>query len=162
MFLLCFQNDFLSFFTSKFILFSHISLSYPLLYPSSRILVCESICWWSREGFQFYIWRSCRGCGLGELASSRVLFLREQVRDLRIQESLRELVVGVAAPSDLAGSFLVKMLHCGEGGNVEQVARTSKQIYRVCDCLSLSQLTCFYIQHAHIVHIFICLIFTCA
>ena len=45
--------------------------------------------------------RSCRGCGLDELAGSRVLFLREQVRDLRIQEFLREIVVGVAALSDL-------------------------------------------------------------
>ena len=35
----------------------------------------------------------------------RVLFLREQVRDLRVQEFLRELVVGVAKPSDLARSF---------------------------------------------------------
>jgi len=33
----------------------------------------------------------------------RVLFLREQVRDLRIQEFLRELVIGFAIPSDLAG-----------------------------------------------------------
>jgi len=70
--------------------------------------------------------RSCRGCGLGELAGSRVLFLREQVRDLRVQEFLRELVVGVAAPSDLAGSIIVKILHSGEGGDLEQVARTSK------------------------------------
>ena len=45
--------------------------------------------------------RSCRGCGHDELAGSRVLFLREQVRDLWVQEFLRELVVGVAAPSDL-------------------------------------------------------------
>ena len=44
------------------------------------------------------------------------------MRDLRVQEFLRELVVGVAAPSDLAGSFLVKILHCGEGEDVEQVA----------------------------------------
>ena len=34
-----------------------------------------------------------------------VLFLREQVRDLRVQEFLRELVVGIAALSDLVGSF---------------------------------------------------------
>ena len=25
------------------------------------------------------------------------------------------------APSDLTGSFIVKILHCGEGGNVKQV-----------------------------------------
>ena len=61
---------------------------------------------------------------LDELAGSRcVLFLQEQGRDLRIQEFLRELIVGVAAPSDLAGSFLVKILRRGEGGNIEQVAR---------------------------------------
>ena len=35
----------------------------------------------------------------------RVLLLREQVKDLRVQEFLRELVVGVAAPGDYAGSF---------------------------------------------------------
>ena len=73
------------------------------------------------------IWRSCIGCSLGELASSRcVLFLREQVRELRVQEFLRKLVVSVAAPSDLAGSILVKIFYCGEGGDVEQVARISK------------------------------------
>ena len=77
--------------------------------------------------FHFVIWRSCGGCGLGELASlCGVLFLREQVRELRVQEFLRELVVGVAAPSDFAGSILEEFLHCSEGGNVEQVARISK------------------------------------
>ena len=72
-----------------------------------------------------------RACG------SRVLFLWE-LRDLRVQEFLREIVVGVAAPGDLAGSVIMKILHCGESGNVKQVAQTSKQISRVCDCLSLS------------------------
>ena len=43
-----------------------------------------------------------------------VLFLREQVKDLRVQEFLREFVVGVAAPSDLAGSILVEILHSVE------------------------------------------------
>ena len=70
--------------------------------------------------------RSCRGCGLSEFAGSRVLFLWKPGRDLRVQEFLRELVVGVAAPSDLAGSVLVKILHCGEDGNVKHVARASK------------------------------------
>ena len=55
-----------------------------------------------------------------------MLFLREQKRDLPVQEFLRELVAGVAVPSDLAGSIIVKILYCDEGGNVEQVARTSK------------------------------------
>ena len=76
--------------------------------------------------FHLYIWRSCRGCGLNELADSRVLFLHQQVRDLRVQEFLREIVVGVATVSDLARSFIVKILHSGEGGDVEQVTRTSK------------------------------------
>ena len=57
--------------------------------------------------FQPLYW-SCRGCGLGELAGSRVLFLQEQVRDLRVQEFLRELIVGVVAPSDLVGSIFVE------------------------------------------------------
>ena len=42
-----------------------------------------------------------------------------------LREFLRELI-GVAISSDLAGSILVKILHCGEGGDVEQVTRTSK------------------------------------
>ena len=71
--------------------------------------------------------RSYGGCGFGKLASSRrVLFLREQVRDLRVQEFLRELIVGVVAPGDLAGSTIVKIFHSGEEENVEQVSRTSK------------------------------------
>ena len=79
------------------------------------------------------------GCyDLGELAGSRVLFLREQVKDLQVQEFLRELIVGVAALSDLEGLFLLEILYCCEGGNVEQVARISKQFSRIYDCLSLS------------------------
>ena len=52
------------------------------------------------------------------------------MRDLRVQEYLRELV-DVAAPGDLAGSIIVEILHCGKGKNVEEVARTSKQVSRV-------------------------------
>ena len=48
---------------------------------------------------------------------SRVLFLREQVKDLQVQECLRELVVGVAAPSDSVESILVKILDSVEGGD---------------------------------------------
>ena len=88
--------------------------------------------------FQFVIWRSYGGCDVGELADSRVLFLREQVRDLRLQEFLSELIVGVTAPNDLAWSIIVKILQCGEGEDVEQVARTSKQFSCICDCSSLS------------------------
>ena len=63
---------------------------------------------------------------------------------------MRELVVGVATPSDLARSIIIEILHSGEGWDVEQVAQTSKQISRVCDFLSLSlslvfiYLACFY------------------
>ena len=52
--------------------------------------------------------RCCRGCGFDELTGSRVLFLWEQVRDLLVQEFFRELVVSVAALSDLAGSIIVE------------------------------------------------------
>ena len=108
--------------------------------------------------------RSCRGCSLDELAGSRVLFLREQVRDLRVQDFLRELIVGVSASSDFAGSFLVEILHCSEGGGVEQVGRTLKQFSHVYNCssLSLSLLTCVYILLSLIIIIFICLIYNCA
>ena len=71
--------------------------------------------------FHLCIWRSCKGCGLGELAGSRVLFLQEQVRDLRVQEFLRELIVGVAAPSDLARSIILEILRSVESGDVEEV-----------------------------------------
>ena len=83
------------------------------------------------------------------------------MRNLRVQEFLRELVVGVATPNDLAGLIIVKIFHSDEGGDVDQVARTLKQFSRVCDCSSLSHSLVFYIFHAYIVHIFICLIYTC-
>ena len=43
------------------------------------------------------------------------------MRDLRVEGFLRELIVGVATPSDLVGSILVKILHSIESGDVEQV-----------------------------------------
>ena len=104
--------------------------------------------------FQFVFWRSCKGCGLGEPAGSRVLFLREQVRDMRVQEFLRELIIGVAAPSDLAGSILVEILHYGEGGDVEQVARILKQISRVCDCLVSFSHLCLYLACSYCLHLY--------
>ena len=76
------------------------------------------------------------------------------MRNLRVQKFLRELAVGVAAPSDLAGSIIVGILHCGEGGDVEQVTRTLKQISRVCGYLSLPLSLMFYILHALIVYIY--------
>jgi len=80
------------------------------------------------------------------------------VRDLRVQEFLRDLV-RVATSSDLAGSIIVELFHCSEGRDVEQVGRSLKQFSRVCDCsFSLFIHLCLYILHAHIVHIFTCLI----
>ena len=43
------------------------------------------------------------------------------MRDLRVQKFLRELVIGVATPSNLARSIIVKILHSVEGEDVEQV-----------------------------------------
>jgi len=59
-----------------------------------------------------------------ELAGLCVLFLWERVKDLRVQELLRELV-GITALSDLTGSFIVKILHYDEDRDVRQVARSS-------------------------------------
>ena len=50
------------------------------------------------------------------------------MRDLRVQEFLRELVVGVATPSDLAGLIIVKILHSGEGGDIKHVCSNLKII----------------------------------
>ena len=108
MILLSFQKLFLEFFTSTSILFFHTNLSFQLIYSSARILVVRE--------FTFMIKRSDHKCstfvfgGVVEVAVSaslwvRVLFLREKVKDLRVQEFLRELIVGVAAPSDLQGSL---------------------------------------------------------
>ena len=58
-----------------------------------------------------------------------MLFLREQLRDLRVQEFLRELVVGVAAPSNLAGSILVEILHSVEGGDDRGETSTWKRVF---------------------------------
>jgi len=70
------------------------------------------------------------------------------VRDLEVQEFLRELIVGVAALSDLTGSILVEILHSVEGRDVEQVCSNLETILL---CLrlfiSLSHL-CLYILHA--------------
>ena len=67
-------------------------------------------------------------CGHGKLVCLRVLFLREQVRDLRVQEFFKELVVVIAALNDLAGSFIVNILHSVKGGYVEQVCSNLETI----------------------------------
>ena len=91
--------------------------------------------------FYLCIWRSCRGCGLGELVDSGVLFLREQVRNLRVQEFFRELVVGVTALRDFAGSIIVKILHSVEGEDVPQVCSNLEIILQCLRLLTLSILT---------------------
>ena len=88
-------------------------------------------------------------------------FLREQVRNLRVQEFLRELVIGVEVPSDLAGSIIVEILHSGEGRDVEQVCsnlETNLPCLRL--LISLSYLF-LYILHAFVVFILTCLIYLC-
>ena len=75
------------------------------------------------------------------------------MRDLRVQEYLRDLVVGGVAPSDLGGSILVKILYSIEGGDIEQVS-SNLEIILLCLRLliSLNSLV-FYILHVLIVHI---------
>ena len=67
--------------------------------------------------------------------------------------------MGVATPSDLAGSIIVEILHSGEGGDVEQVCSNLEIILPCLRLLSLS-LTCLYILHTYVAYIFICLLFT--
>ena len=161
------------FFKSNFLRFSSTNLSYFLTEAwaiycyinALGILVCESYFCdqekWSQV-FHPLVLRSCKRCGLGKLVCLRVLFLREKMRDLRVQEFLRELIVDVATPSDLVGSFLVKILHSVEGGDVEHVYSNLK-IILLCLWLLISlSLSCVYILHAYIVHIFICLIYLCS
>ena len=56
-------------------------------------------------------------------------------------------LVGVAAPSDPVGSFLVEILHSIEGGDVEQGCSNLEINLPCLRLLSLS-LTCVYILHA--------------
>ena len=75
-----------------------------------------------------------------------MLFLWEQVRDLLVQEFLRELVVSVAPPSDLVRSIIVEILHNGEGGKKSKwLEPRNKSPMFVITYLSLS-LTCVYIS----------------
>ena len=141
-------------------------------------------CLWSREVITtcstWYL-KSCRGCGLGELAGSCCIeFLRELVVGVRPQQaSVLACVVhagtskGHACPIVLEGArcwycgtewscriVIVKILHSSEGGDIEKCAQISKQFFRICNCSSLSHL-CLYILHAYIVYVFICLIYLC-
>jgi len=74
---------------------------------------------------------------------------------------LRDIVVCVAGPSDLAGSILVEILHSSEGGDVEQVCSNLKIVLLCLRLLiSLTHL-CLYVLHAFIVNILIYLIYLC-
>ena len=88
----------------------------------------------------------------------RVLFLQEQVSDLRVQEFLRELMVGVAAPSDFVGSILLKIFHSVKGEDVEQVClyvETTLPCLRLLISLSLEFISCMLLLFTS----FTCLIF---
>jgi len=54
---------------------------------------------------------------------------------------------------------IVKILHCGEGGDAEQIARTSKQISRVYICISQLNSTLTWLLLLIIIYLvlFICL-----
>ena len=100
-------------------------------------------------------------CGLGNQVCLRVLFLQEQVRDLRVQKLLRELVVGIAAPSDITRSLQQKSFIVLKAGTQSKCSQTLKQISRVCDFLSLSYfcfISCILLLFISIT----CLIFPCA
>ena len=64
-------------------------------------------------------------------------------------------LVGVAAPSDPAGSILVEILHSVEGGDVEKEYSNLEINLPCLRSLSLS-VTCLYILHAYIVFISTC------
>ena len=72
------------------------------------------------------------------------------MRNLRVQEFLRELVVGVAAPSDLAGSIIVEILQVVKGrrASVLEPRNTSPVFviaYLFYLCLYLACLYCSYL-----------------
>ena len=107
--------------------------------------------------FIFVIWRSWRLWPQRAYWFACVVFAGTSVglAGSRVLEGVR---CGCCAPSDPAGSFIVEILHCGEGRNVEQVAQTLKQfsfvlrllisllthlcIYRACLLSLCSSITC--------------------
>ena len=70
-------------------------------------------------------------------------------------------LVGVAAPSDPVGSFLVEILHSVEGGDVAQGCSNLETNLPCLRLLSLS-LTCVYILLMFIAHISYMLNILCA
>ena len=81
------------------------------------------------------------------------------MRDLWVQEVLREFVVGVGTLGDLAGSIIVKILHSVEGGNVEQVCSNLEIILPCLRLLISLSLMFVYILHAYIVYLLMRLIY---
>ena len=72
-------------------------------------------------------------------------------------------LVGVVAPSDPVGSFLVKILHSVKGGDVEQECSNLETNLPSLRLLSISlSLTCVYILLMLIAHIFYMLEILCA
>ena len=65
------------------------------------------------------------------------------MRDLQVQEFLRKLIIGVAAPSDFAGSIIVKIFHSGEDGRASVLEHRNKSLVFAIAYLSL---TCIYIS----------------
>ena len=115
-----------------------------------RVYVCDEFLWELSVEV-----RPRQACGF-----RCMLFLREQVRDLRVQEFLSEIVVGVMAPSDLAGSFLVKILYSIKGGAIEQGCSNFEIILpylRLLISLSLSlvfvYLACLYCLYLYMLYI---------
>ena len=131
-----------------------------------------SVCLWLRSDlkvFCFVLRRSWRLWPRRTCGFVWCIVLTGTNEGLRVQEFLRDLVVGVAVRSDLVGSIIVEILHSREGVDVEQVARTSKQISRACNCLFLSlslslmfiYLACFYCLYSHMLDILVLYWYTC-
>ena len=95
-------------------------------------IVCEPL--WFRRDHHSCIWEVVEVASSSELASSDCRCCGTEWGTCGSIKFLQELVrIG-----DLAGSIIVQILHCGEGGDVDHVAQTSKQIYVLAIAFSLS------------------------
>jgi len=132
-----------------------------LLNLSHRILVCEKsfVCYQKLinkcstlylRGWRLWPRRSCGFAYVTVLAGTS-----ERLAGLRVLEETCR-CCGIKWSCRI---IIMEILHCGEGGEVKQLTRTSKKFPCVCDFLSLSLYSLvLYILHAHNVYIFICLI----
>ena len=94
-----------------------------------------------------------------EITKFPSFYLRGELVGSRCIELLRELVVSVAAPSDLAESIIVEILHSVEGGDVEQGCSNLKTNLSFCDrslylSLVFIYLACFYCFSLYILDIY--------